>query len=569
MVYALFAGLRTVSDADLGWQLATGRWIIQHKAIPSTDILSYTAHGQEWIYPAASQVILYCSYLLGGYSLLSWLSALACVGTVALLLRGHPISMFLALIAVPLVAARTPPRAEMFTEVLFAAFLVTLWNYHRSGRGPLWLLPLLMGLWVNLHLGFTAGLAMCIAYVFMELEDVFPADSRANALTRLRRASPWLLATVLATLINPWGPRIYLALTRQNAILRIHSKWIAEWMSIPVASSTLLRALSWRDPESAIWWLLAAALLAMIVAAYQRRMVPALILGASVFLVLRSNRFAGPFVPVAVVIGGSILGDALHTIWTGRACERIRMKGKFLQVCTFACAVILVGFAGVRVLDLMSNRYYLRTAQASSFGSGESWWYPEESVSFIERERPTGNIFNGYDFGGFLVWQLSPAYPDFIDGRAVPFGGKLFFRSIELLQTPLDSGKWQREADLRNINTVVLSLDHSGGGLPISIDGFCRSQQWQPVHIDTRAAVFVRRRPETADLLNRNRVDCATIQFDAPPPEPGTRGEAARFNYHLNAAAILVALERYSEAKNHLRMAEEIFTESSDLHSIK
>jgi hypothetical protein len=43
--YAFFAGLRTLSEYDLGWQLATGRRVVQHLQIPSTDIFSYTVPG--------------------------------------------------------------------------------------------------------------------------------------------------------------------------------------------------------------------------------------------------------------------------------------------------------------------------------------------------------------------------------------------------------------------------------------------------------------------------------------------------------------------------------------------
>jgi hypothetical protein len=45
LVYAFLAGLRTVSDLDLGWQLATGRWITQHHSVASADVFSYTAQG--------------------------------------------------------------------------------------------------------------------------------------------------------------------------------------------------------------------------------------------------------------------------------------------------------------------------------------------------------------------------------------------------------------------------------------------------------------------------------------------------------------------------------------------
>src|SRR5271165_1786270 len=87
LIYAFLAGFRAVADPDLGWQLATGRWIIQHHQIPSVDVFSYTASGQPWIYPVGSALLVYGIYLLGGYALLSWFGAAACVATVALLLR--------------------------------------------------------------------------------------------------------------------------------------------------------------------------------------------------------------------------------------------------------------------------------------------------------------------------------------------------------------------------------------------------------------------------------------------------------------------------------------------------
>jgi hypothetical protein len=57
LLYAVLAGLRTVNDVDLGWQLATGRWIVEHRQIPSTDVLSYTAAGKPWIYPIGSSLL--------------------------------------------------------------------------------------------------------------------------------------------------------------------------------------------------------------------------------------------------------------------------------------------------------------------------------------------------------------------------------------------------------------------------------------------------------------------------------------------------------------------------------
>src|SRR5215471_5351569 len=145
LIYAFVAGLRTVQDFDLGWQMATGRWVLQHHHVPSTDVLSYTMQGQPFLYPVGAGVFFYLGFLVGGYKIISWIGAAACVATVALLLRRNTATgAAIAILAVPLIAARTLPRAEMFTIVFFAAFFSLLWENYHTGNARLWILLLLM-----------------------------------------------------------------------------------------------------------------------------------------------------------------------------------------------------------------------------------------------------------------------------------------------------------------------------------------------------------------------------------------------------------------------------------------
>jgi hypothetical protein len=204
VAYSFVAGFRTLTEYDLGWQLATARWIVTHHQIPSTDVFSYTASGHPWIYPVGAGLIFYSLYLIGNYQLLSWFHASVSAATVAVLLRGgSAISAMLAILAIPLIAIRTRPRADMFTVILFATFLVLLWRQHRGRRVRLWALPLLMAAWVNLHLGFAAGLALIAAYVALEAAELPWSERRAAAMDRLRHAWPWLAATIAATVVNP------------------------------------------------------------------------------------------------------------------------------------------------------------------------------------------------------------------------------------------------------------------------------------------------------------------------------------------------------------------------------
>ncbi|PYX29673.1 MAG: hypothetical protein DMG77_11800 [Acidobacteria bacterium] len=581
LLYALLAGLHTVQDFDLGWQLASGRWILQHHQIPSEDVFSYTARGQQWIYPALSEVWLYVAYFLGGYSALSWMGAVTGAGTIALLLRrGNSFACVLGLLAVPLIASRTQPRAEMFTTILFTALLSLLWQHYRRGRAPLWLLPLLVIAWVNLHLGFVAGLAACVGYVLMELLDLVFPQRRQAARARLRQAWRWLVLTGIATLINPWGWRVYAALMRQqHAQQQFHSSWVVEWGAIRPSWASLQQAFAWRDPQSAFWWLLAAAIVAMGAGLWRRQLGAVILLAASTCLALQHNRFLGLFACVVVIVGGSLLTEAWQAIvqrWVqhSKSSARATNVRRTLTASLLFLAALLLG---VRSWDLVSNRYYLRSAQLSIFGPGLSWWYPERAVEFLRREKLPANIFNDYNLGGYLTWRLGPEYPDYIDGRAIPFGPQLFFRAYQLSVEPPDSPLWQQEADARGINTIIVSLARLSGVTQFpQLRAFCRSQTWRPVYIDELSAIFVRRRPETAALIGRPQVDCEKISLTPPanlqnasPSFLSLRAKAELFNFYANAGGVLYALGRNSEALAYLDHAQQIFSDNANLRLLR
>ncbi|HUK87236.1 MAG TPA: hypothetical protein VLT85_06190 [Terriglobales bacterium] len=563
LVYALLAGLRTVSDFDLGWQLATGRWMAEHHQVPRTDVFSYTARGAEWIYPPFSGLLFYLLYRLGGWAALSWLGALTCAATVALLVRrGSGFAALLAIVAVPVLAYRTGPRAEMFTTLLFAVFLSMMWQQYRQGRAPLYWLPPLMLLWVNLHLGFVAGLGVLAAYAGLEVLELPFAARRPEALVRLRRAAPWLLITPAATLLNPWGPRLYAALVRQEGMMKGFGSFVLEWTGVRFSRFSLLQALKWRDPESAYWWLLAAVAVAVVFALWRRRLGAAGLLAGAAWLSILHTRYHGLFACVAVIVAGSLLSEGLAApAWL----RELRLRPA-LRAMAAAALLVLVYF---RASDLVSNRYYLASGQTTLFGAGLSWWFPERATDFLLRERLPGNIFHDYNLGGYLTWRIGPQYPDYIDGRAVPFGAALFYHHRSLMQQAPDSPAWQQEADSRGINVILVSAARYAGlgGFPIA--AFCQSGGWRPVYLDDVSVIFLRNRPENAAWLDRLSLDCARVPLPPPPAPAGesaSRRSAELYNFYSNAGAILYVLNRDPEALADFDRAQAIFSADPNLH---
>lgn len=561
LAYALLAGLRMVMDFDLGWHLATGRWIVQHHKIPSTDVFSYTAAGQPWIYPVGSALLFYATFLIGKYALLSWLGAIAGAATIALLISARTLlPAVLSILAIPIIVLRTSPRAEMFTVVLFAGFLVLLWRQHETGAARLWLLPLLMLAWVNLHLGFVAGLALLGVDILMEVLDMLWPDRRQAAIDRLRVAWPWLLATVAATALNPWGAGIYRAVLRQQSATTAHSQWITEWAPTRLNWTLASMSFSLRQPDGALYVLLLVAAAAFAVALWQGKPGAALLLGAAVALAIRHIRFQAFFAEVTIMVGGAILTSALAGGWAKIKRNRV---GSLAAICL---VYALVGLACLRAADLVSNRVYLGT-NLSSFGAGLSWWFPQDAAAFIEHENLPGRVFNTYNEGGYLSWRLGPKYPDYIDGRALPFGATLFERNQALLTTAPDSTEWQREAQQYDLNTIIVPLGRFYGLelFPV-LRQFCSSAQWRPVYLDEVSVVFLRHSPQNDALIQRLQIDCGKAPLPRTTPQAQ---DSFAFNQWSNAAAVLHALGRNSEAFAATASALNIFPDSAFVHFLR
>ncbi len=473
------------------------------------------------------------------------------------------ISAISAILAVPLIAIRTRPRADMFSGILFAAFLVMLWHQRRGCRIRLWLLPILMIAWVNLHLGFAAGLALIAAYVSVELVETPWAERRAAAVYRLRASAPWLVATVAATFVNPWGWGIYVALLRQENAISFQSQSITEWGPARLNWTAIMSGLSLRNPDGALYLMLLIAAIAVSVAVWRSKFGAAAFVTAAAVLAVRHIRFEALFGIVVVVVAGAVLTSAIEAL----PAEFKDKRAGLISCVACGAALFAAALACLRSVDLVDDRTYLATTDLGSFGTGLSWWFPQRAAAFVEDEHISGKIFNSYNEGGYLVWRLGPEYLDYIDGRAIPFGPQLFERNAQLMTTPPDSREWQQEVDHFGINTILVPLGrYNGLNLFPVLREFCANAAWTPVYLDEVSAIFVRQTLKNEGLIKRFQVDCARAPLPLIPPQNET---TAAFNQWADAAALLHVLGRNAEAFTATTRALTIFKDSAFVHFLR
>ena len=558
LLYAAAAGYRTLGDSDLPWQLRDARYLIAKGRIASHDVFSYTAAGQPWTYPQLAGLIFYVLYALGGYTALTWLSVAASVAATAAVIAVRPslLSAALAALAVPLIAWRTTVRADLFTTVLFAVSLLLLLRGAALRR--VWLLPLITLLWVNLHSGFIVCFVLLGLFLLSALITRDPAGDNSAAPVRERSQGkaplPYgrgsvalalaaaLSGAVLATLVNPFGLRIWTIFFRQGQGTPFYREAVREWGPSVWSWWRFGELLEWRDPDGAYWVLLFIGVAAIALALWKRVWTVPLLVMPFAAASLYSVRFQ------------ALLGIAVATV-AARCAPASNIRRPLRMAALGALALM----AALRISDLATNRYYFSHARYATFGAGLSYIFPEKAAHFILKEHLPGCLLHEYDWGGYLSWRLGSAYPIFVDGRTQPFGPGLVLENMRAYALPPTSAEWRTLMDRWDVRTIILSLErHRPFGS--SLRRFCGSKEVQLVYLDEMAAVFLRNLPENRPWIDRLGTSCAAAAL------PGRPANEPAYIYHVQAAEVYRQMGRMDRAWVELREARGYFTADPDLH---
>jgi len=110
--------------------------------------------------------------------------------------------------------------------------------------------------------------------------------------------------------------------------------------------------------------------------------------------------------------------------------------------------------------------------------------FPVGAVSWLEVERPPHELFNTFDWGGYLMWQ-APDYPVSIDGRTDVYDEYLEVYDATVRARP----GWQEELDREGIGTVLVDP-----GLPLTA-ALRAEPGWSVGYEDDVAVVFTRAGP--------------------------------------------------------------------------
>jgi hypothetical protein len=175
------------ADGDTNWHVATGRWILAHGAVPTTDPFSFSAYGHRWVaHEWLSEVLMALAWQGAGWSGVMLLTASVAALAVGLLAAelAKRLGTLSAIVGVALIFgllyAHILARPHMIALPVLAVWIAALLKARRARRSPpLWLLPVAT-LWANLHGSVIFGLAFTAPFAL----EAF-LEARGEAIARL------------------------------------------------------------------------------------------------------------------------------------------------------------------------------------------------------------------------------------------------------------------------------------------------------------------------------------------------------------------------------------------------
>src|SRR5262245_49989 len=217
---ALQQGQALLRDGDTGYHIRTGEFIIQNWTIPERDIFSFRSPPIPWVaHEWLSEVIMALVHSVSGLTgIVIFFSFFIAIAYLLLfrMLRQESRDVLLAALIVCFAAISSKlhwlARPHIFSLALTVIWYHLLNDFQYRQKNRLFLLPLLILLWVNLHGGYILGIFLLGIYVVGNLVPSI-TNSGPNAEHFLQNAKSLLLVMIvciLVSMINPQGYRILL-----------------------------------------------------------------------------------------------------------------------------------------------------------------------------------------------------------------------------------------------------------------------------------------------------------------------------------------------------------------------
>jgi hypothetical protein len=508
-LFLLYSPKITFITADLGRHIKNGELLVREGHLIKTNYYSYTDPDKRVVnHHWATGVVFYYLVKFFGFDGISFIFALFMLSTFLIFFfsarrfASFPYVYAAAVLSIPLITSRTEIRPEFFSFFFLGTYFLLLLrfkDYKINFTSMLITLSICQILWVNSHIFFIMGIFIVSAFLI---------DEMLNQKNRLRIKQFLILLAVLSMscLVNPLGIEGALSpltifkeygyrLAENQPVLfmkkrfpenLMYAHFIYCFIALCVCILLTLRKKNWREH----------ALLILILAAFSVLSWKAIrcfplfgfffIPAFAFYFEKNMKQFLTKFFPSASVF---VLMAAASLIGAG-------LIGKNNYYSPYQALQLPVFIEGIERKPFWIAHVLRNPRQL--FGLAPNM---QLSADFFNRFNLRGPVFNNYDIGGYLIFNLFPEEKVFVDNRPEAYDDDFFKKTYVPMQE--DEEKW-KEIDAKYYFNAIYFYRHdfTPWAQPFLIRRV-QDPQWAPVFVDRYTIILLKRNIENEELIRR------------------------------------------------------------------
>lgn len=457
---------------DIWYELAHGRHFLEHPSLRFTDVFTFTAYGQPFIDQEwGSEVIFYLLYQLGGINGLivcKTLLFLAAFGLLFKIIKNNGVSSAIAFwivfLAIAVSRFRLTVRPDMFSMCFTVIFLYLLESFINGKRKTVFILPILMLIWTNLHYGSIIGLCLIGIYAVSALKD-----------PKAKHLFIVLALCILAALVNPGGINLFTLPLRiaeislKNNIIECSPPYHFSWTWFPL-----------------FWSLLVIYSVIVAVSFKNLKLREILLYGFAVFLVMKMLRFIPYFAVISSIVISRQIPGLLNQ--PGREGKPAPVYENLFFIGLFSLSLSL---------GLITSKTGFLERYIFGYGINENK-HPMAAIKFLAGHHLDGNIFNENRYGGQIAFMRYPQNKIFMYGRYGSLFQEKYFDEYYAILAAQEG--WEERLNTDRVEIILLDRQQSESNLFLAL---ANSPHWHLVYQDALAVIFLKDVPRFKSTIEK------------------------------------------------------------------
>lgn len=473
-----------IPNPDIGTHLLLGKIIINTGNVPHTNLLSFTNPDQPFINTTwLSEVFFYLITNQFGYAGLIIFMSIIMITAWTIQLKIVQKDNFIITIIVThlymiILALRTEIRPELFSYLFLSIAILLITTYKNKPTKLLYLFIPLQLLWVNMHIYFIVGNALLF---LLWIDSLYTKKN-------IREISVVTVLAGLIACINPNGIQGALyqffvfnnyganVIENKNIIsgLLFHFNFYLLCLSLSIVALWMGIGVSYKKVSRIDIFI---AILFTLLAFFAIRNMGLFIFG-TFYISVKTFSYAG---------------------------ELLQKKNTSLY---FYTSLIIVTFLFIAIFSIL-----LWKIANKGIGLGENDRM-KPAVAFFINNHLTGPIFNNYNTGSYLSYQLYPHEKVFVDGRPEAYPKEFFYETY----LPMESSYayFKKYAQKYKLNTIIYAhWDTTYNDNPL-LKGLMHDTDWKLIYLDSYTAIFVKKNEQNKKVIQRFTIsqDNYTIPID-------------------------------------------------------